>query len=456
MEAGGLPALLLSPEDIERLLANLPFGAAPPAESVLPTGAPAAPAFLHPPAWATPPPPERAARDPAHLLPHATGSSHTAGSPAAPEGQEDKRRQHRAYQQRYRARGRSVSAKAAAALEAGRASVAAAAAEHAALLGRGQALSAILDYTGGIIHAFSALRCATAQTAPPALGPAGAPEVAVDQRHALGEAPPEAVPMLRVEGWAAAMEPTLRRLFVPSDAILRTGARFASTRRFAEVARFTAGRIAALLTAWEAAPAAERPRAEAALEALVDVRRRFLTAVLAVGRARDFTVAIALEMAPPGETAAAHEAIIVRSLCLAPAQRAALLEVRARYCTAVMAARGKLRAALVHVADAATAALWPELGAGGANALSRAPLDPGVLRSAAHAAAVATRAADERVEAEAVAVIEAMRTVADVLTPLQLAVGQRAAAPQLVDVVRLLDAIAGDAPSGGTNVAQLV
>jgi hypothetical protein len=453
MEARGLPALLVSPEEIDAPLGDATPGALPPAEGEAPAGAPPAPLR---PLWATPPPPPaaRARRNPAHLFPPTTGSSHAAESPEAPASQEDKWRQHRAYQQRYLARGRSVSAEAAAALEAGRASVAAAAAEHAVLLGRGQALSAILDYTDGIIHAFSALRCASAQTAPPPLGPAGTPEVAADQRHALGEAPPKAVPMLRVEGWAAAMEPTLRRLFVPSDAILRTGARFAPTRRFAEVARFTFSRVVALYTAWETAPPAERPRAEAVLEALIDVRRRFLAAVLAVGRARDFTVAIALATVPPGEMAAAHEAVVLHSLCLTAAQRAPLLEVHARYCAAVKVAREELRAALAHLADAATAALRPEFGA---DVYPQAPATPGVFNTAAHAAAVAARAANECAEAEAVAVVEVMRAVTDVLTPLQLAVGQHgAAARRLVDVVRLLDVVAGDAARGGASVARWV
>ena len=445
MEAGGLPALL-SPEDIDALFGDVPPGAPPTAENVLPTGAPAAPPRRPwPRRRRRPPPPARVAHDPGHLPPPATGSSNAVGLAEAPQSREDKRRRHRAYQQRYRARSRSDVAEAAAALEAGRAAVAAAAAERAALLERGQAVSAILDYTDGVVHAFSALRCAPARAAPLGLG---APEVAADQPHALGEAPPEAVPMLRVDGWTAAIEVTFRRLAMPSDAVLRAGARFAPTRRLAEVARFTAGRVVAVLAAWAAAPPAERPRVEAALEALIDVRRRFLAAVLAVGRARDFTVAIAHEMATPGETAVAQWAIIVRSLCLAPAQRAALLEVRARFCAAVKAAREELRAAVAHAADAATAVLRPEPCAGGADAQSRVPPAPGFFNSATHAAALATRAADECAEAEAVAVVEATRAVVDVLTPLQLAVGQRAVAPHLVDVVRLLDAVAKDAASG--------
>jgi hypothetical protein len=155
------------------------------------------------------------------------------------------------YQRQYLARGRAAAAETAAALAATRAAAAAAAAERAALLERNEALSSVVGYMDGVVDAFSAL-CST----PPAarLGASPAPGAAAGAPPAPGEAPAEAPaeasPMLRSEGWAANVEAAFRRLLLPSNAVMRAGARLAPTGRIAEVVRFTAHRTGAALAAW--------------------------------------------------------------------------------------------------------------------------------------------------------------------------------------------------------------
>jgi hypothetical protein len=383
-------------------------------------------------AWAAPP----AGRgDPGHLPPLAPASG---GAAAAPPSSEEKRRRQRVYQQRYQARKTSRDAQSlaegAAALEAARAAAAAAAAERGELLERGAALSALVGYTEDVAEAFAALRAAPA-----------APEGAADPRRAPGEAPADAAPFLRTSNWSSGIEAVFLHRAVPSDALIRAIARLAPLGRLSDAIRFSNGRAAAALTAWEAAPPAERHRAEAVLEAFSETRRRFLAAVLAAGRARVLVSSLAPLLAPPGDAAATRAAVL--RLRLAPSQRAALCDARAQYCCAVKGAHAELRAALACAVDAAATTVTPDLGARACSSAPSADVD------AATAAARAARAAQECAEAEAVAVIEAAIVAAAVLTPLQLAIAQRDAAPHLVDITRFLDDVAEGAGCGGGGAA---
>jgi hypothetical protein len=367
-----------------------------------------------------PPPPGGARRAAAHLCPPAPAApaerrlARRRAARAARMADEAHKARHREHQVRYRSGVRARAAGTEAALDAARAEAAAAAAERDALRARGAALSSLIGYVDDVTAAFAALRAEPAEPEPPEPPAPPAPPPA--------EGPAAAAALMQLD-WRGTIEGTLRRALAPPDAVVAAAARLVSPARARAASALMVTRTVATLEEWEAAPPGARLRVEASLAAAVGLRLRFLEAAFAAGRAEElFGCAIRERLAPsdgaPGAWALAAE--------LAPAQRAAVLEARARYHAAAAEARRALRAAL----GGAAAACAP-----GADAAHL------VAAPAVAAAGAAARAADAHARAETAAAVELALALFRVLTPLQVARLQRAAAPHNIDPVAVVEAV---------------
>jgi hypothetical protein len=300
----------------------------------------------------------------------------------------------------------------------------------------------------GVADAFSALRGAAPRAAlaappaappppPPPLSPAEAAASGAAALAAAAAAPPprDALPVATGDV-VAGLEALFRRLLVPSDAALRAGARLIAPERLARMARFSGARMVAALEEWEgAAGPAGRARAEAALEAINDVRRRFLAAVLGAGGAHAMAALLVADAARGDGAAAAAAAAARVAPELSPPQAAALLAARDAYRAAVKEARRALRAALARAADAAA----PPPGADAAHLVAHLP-PAGAAAATALDAAAAAAAAHAAAEAEALVALAAALTAA--LSPLAQARVQRAFGPWAVDMPALVEAFA--------------
>jgi hypothetical protein len=272
------------------------------------------------------------------------------------------------------------------------------------------------------------------------LSPAEAAAVGAAALAAAAAAPPprDAIPVATGDV-VAGLEALFRRLLVPSDAVLRAGARLIAPERLARMARFASARLVAALEEWEAAAAAPagRARAEATLDAIAAVRRRFLTAVLSVGGAQAMAALLAADAARGDGAAAAAAAAARVAPKLSPPQRAALADACDAYRAAVKEARQALRAALARAADAAA----PPPGADAAHLVAHiAPAAAAAAAALDAAAAGAAAAAHAESEAEALVVLAAALTAA--LSPVEQARVQRAFAPWAVDLPALVEAFA--------------
>jgi len=334
---------------------------------------------------------------------------------AARMADEARQARHREHQVRYRTGLRVRAAGTEAALGAARADVAAAAAERNALRARGAALSSMIGYVDDVSDAFAALRAEPAKpppTAPPAPPPA--------------EGPAAAAGLLQAD-WRGAIEGAIRHALATPDAVVAVAAQLVSPARARAASALVVARTIAMLEEWEAAAPGARPHAEAALATAADLRLRFLEAAFAAGRAEElFGCAIRERLAQsygaPGAWALAAE--------LAPAQHTAVLEAHARHHAAAAEARRALRAAL----SSAAAACSP-----GADAAHL------VAVPVVAAVSAAARAADAHERAETTAAVELALALFRVLTPLQVARLQRAAAPHNIDPVAVAAAVAAAA-----------
>jgi hypothetical protein len=261
------------------------------------------------------------------------------------------------------------------------------------------------------------------------------------------------------------MAALLARPTAPSDALLRAAARLVTARQVAAIGQIGQARTIAALAEWEAGAPGARARAEAALAAAFDLRRRFFVAVLAVGRARAIAPALAACGAAAdagGGAAAGGDADAVAAAAdastaagrrlapdLTPVQRAAIAECVCAYRAAVRAARAGMRRALARATTAAAAAAAGAPGDGAHLVAAPRPAAAAAAAAAAADAADAARALEACAEAEAAALVGLFAAALPLASPLQQARVWRDCAPHAVDLPRVLAELALEGGGGG-------